>query len=76
MKAFTHPHLTTTLIFRKDGSTYAKNWLYFRPTLIVEEQPKIWEKSKNRKNINYFDFNTKALGNASNNASTKSKTSY
>ena len=36
MKKQTHPILTKTLIQMKDGSTYVKSWLFFRPILSLE----------------------------------------
>jgi len=47
MKRVTHPQLVQSLIQWKDGSLYAKWWLYFRPILPVEietENHSVWKK--------------------------------
>ncbi len=47
MKKNIHPSVYPTQIQRKDGSSYTKYWLYRRSTLILEEDYKVWEPSKN-----------------------------
>ena len=51
MKKNTHPILFNTFIRQKDGTSYTKNWIYFRSLLVFEVDQKIWDafnfKSKN-----------------------------
>ena len=51
MKKNTHPILFNTFIRQKDGTSYTKNWRYFRSLLVLEVDQKIWDafnfKSKN-----------------------------
>jgi hypothetical protein len=51
MKKNTHPILFNTFIRQKDGTSYTKNWIYFRSLLVLEVDQKIWDafnfKSKN-----------------------------
>ena len=44
MKAFTHPKIVKTQIRFKDISSYNKYWIYLRPSLLLEETGKVWEK--------------------------------
>lgn len=44
MKRFMHPKKQLTLIQRKDGRTYRKNWVYFRDILRHETDEKSWKR--------------------------------
>ena len=52
MKKQTHPKTTKTLIQTKDGSTYIKEWLFFRNVLSLEVDylaHTYWRKKKIKK---------------------------
>lgn len=65
MKKFTHPNTINTTIQLKDGSTYIKQWNFFRTTLALEidvmTHP-LWKKSEKhkliKKNINLISKST------------------
>ncbi len=60
MKFYTHPYSFFTNIQAKDGSSFFKNWLYFKQNLRLESINKNWEsKSKKINTFIDFDFNKK-----------------
>ena len=71
MKSYTHPAYSYTLIRQKDGSSYRKNWMYNRSTLILEGNHfKIWDAAQKIKSYKIFfiNINEKNLINKHNSA--------
>ena len=57
MKQFTHPAYSFTLIRQKDGSSYSKQWVYNRLSLILEGDQKIWDSVQITKIYKIFFLN-------------------
>ena len=57
MKQYTHPAYSFTLIRQKDGSSYSKQWIYNRASLILEGDQKIWDSVQIIKIYKKFFFN-------------------
>ena len=48
MKRYTHPPTFNTLISRKEGSIFTKEWFFLRPRLALETDNPSWERNSSR----------------------------